>query len=173
MITGVLPTINHQPLWSLCSFQGEGGCSFFMSPPLSFWVSQTFSWSQFSSRSTLQGSMVNHPSPETPWKMKTARLQPTYKSHQITHEKKGKSSEPNLHDYMQNVNLQGCIATLCWSFSRKSGHPGCSWMLITISTAQTTKNSVDRPRFCVCFCKNEATGFKWLEQKWVGWGMSR
>ena len=24
---------------------------------------------------------------------------------QITHEKKGKWSEPNLHDYVQNVNL--------------------------------------------------------------------
>ena len=27
---------------------------------------------------------------------------------QITHEKKGTWSEPNLHDYVQNVNLHGC-----------------------------------------------------------------
>ena len=37
----------------------------------------------------------------TPWKINGWNLQ-------ITHERKGKSSEPNLHEDMFHVNLQGC-----------------------------------------------------------------
>ena len=40
----------------------------------------------------------------------------------ITHEKKGKWSEPNLHDYVQNVNLQGVAgARRCMSSHHLDG----------------------------------------------------
>ena len=51
----------------------------------------------------------------TPWKINGWNLQ-------ITHEKKGKWSEPNLDDYVQNVNLQECSLNTSPSKSSKSSN---------------------------------------------------
>ena len=49
----------------------------------------------------------------TPWKINMVHLQ-------ITHEKKGKWSEPNLHEDMFHVNLQGCT----WKPQKSTIHVG-------------------------------------------------
>ena len=48
---------------------------------------------------------------------------------------------PTNSTYLPSLVLNPyLVATLCSSFSREIGHLGCSWMLITISTAQYQKN---------------------------------